>query len=721
MKKVKVKQRDLTDCGASCLASIASHYGLEFPVARIRQFSSTGKKGTNVLGMVEAAKKLGFESKGVKGTFDSLSKIPLPAIAHVVVREVLHHFIVIYSVTAHHIEVMDPADGQLHHYTHDEFKKIWTTILIVLLPDDTFEKGKRTQTIFNRFLQLIRPYRATLIQALFGALIYTLIGLSTSIYVQKIIDYVLVNGNKNLLNLMSVVMIGLLVVAIFIGYMKSLFTIQTGQEIDSRLILGYYRHLLKLPMQFFDTMRSGEILSRINDAVKIRTFINDAFINIAVNFFVILFSFTLMFTYYWKLAVVILLVIPLYILIYAVTNFLNRKVERKLMEDYADLESHLIESLNAIATIKSFGLESQSQFKTESKFQRFLQRVYHSGVNSLGSNFATEFVSRIFTIVLLWIGAGFVLDNQITPGELLSFYALIGYFTGPANSLIGMNKTIQNAWIAADRLFEITDLEKEDDDNKIVLSREMMGDIHFNNMNFRYGTHTTVFQDFTLTIKKGTSTAIVGESGSGKSTLIQLLQNLYPLTSGNIHFGKYDLTYIQNNSLRTLVAAVPQKIDLFAGTIIDNISIGDDSPDLQNIISICTSLGMMEFIEKLSAGFNTYIGENGATLSGGQRQRIAIARALYRDPEILILDEATASLDSASEKYVQDTLSLLKARQKTIIIIAHRMSTIFQADKIVVLENGKVAEEGLHDALLKKHGVYYQLWKNQFPMEIERC
>ncbi len=716
---VKIKQRDITDCGAACLASVAAYYGLELPVARIRQFASTNKKGTNVLGMIEAAKKLGFEVKGVKGTLDSLSKIPKPAIAHIIVGDSLHHFVVVYSVTSSFIEVMDPGDGLSHRYTHDEFKKIWTSVLVILMPGETFEKGKKTQSVSSRMIHLIKPHKSMLIKALVGALIYTLIGLSTSVYVQQIVDYVLVDGNRNLLTSMSVVMIGLLFVAIIIGYMKSLFILKTGQLIDTRLILGYYQHLLRLPMKFFDSMRVGEILSRINDAVKIRTLLNEAFLQLAVNFFVILFSFALMFTYYWKLAIVIFLVIPFYLIIYLITNYLNKKVERKLMENSAELESQLVESLSSIGTIKSFGLEDHAQLKTEDKFYKLLVTLYQSGVNGLRSNFSSEYSSRLFTILLLWVGAGFVLDNQISPGELLSFYALIGYFTGPASSLIGMNKLIQNAWIAADRLFEITDLEQEEDENKIIISREMVGDIRLKNINFRYGTHTTVFDDVTLNIPKGAMVAIVGESGSGKSTLIQLLQNLYPISAGNIHVGEYDLKYIQNNSLRTLVAAVPQNIHLFSGNIIDNIAVGNDSPDMKKILSICTQLGMIEFIEKLPAGFNSYIGENGATLSGGQKQRIAIARALYRDPEILILDEATSSLDSTSEKFVQDTLDHFKGQQKTIIIIAHRLSTIYHADKIVVLENGKVAEEGRHQDLICNHGPYYRLWKNQCVMPAE--
>ncbi|MFN7791499.1 MAG: peptidase domain-containing ABC transporter, partial [Cyclobacteriaceae bacterium] len=479
MKIPKIKQRDITDCGAACLASIAAHYELQLPVARIRQLASTDKKGTNVLGMIEAAEKLGFQAKGVKGPFESLFKIPKPAIAHVIIKEVLLHYVVIYDATPKYIEVMDPGDGQVHRHTHEEFRKIWTGVLILLLPGETFQKGDKKEAMTSRFWRLVHPHRSVMIQALFGALVYTILGLSTSIYVQKIVDYVLVDGNRNLLNLMSIAMVALLLLSIFIGYTKSLFTVQTGQMIDSRLILGYYKHLLKLPQQFFDTMRVGEILSRINDAVKIRAFINDVSINLAVNFFMIVFSFALMFTYYWKLAVVILLVIPFYSIIYYITNRLNKKAERKLMENAAELESQLVESLNSVSTIKSFGLEQHANIKTEDKFYNLLQTVYKSGLNNLFSNFSTEFISRLFTIILLWVGAGFVLDSQITPGELLSFYALIGYFTGPVSSLIGMNKNIQNAMIAADRLFEIMDLERESDENKVTLTREMVGDIEF--------------------------------------------------------------------------------------------------------------------------------------------------------------------------------------------------------------------------------------------------
>ncbi|MFD1816573.1 bacteriocin-processing peptidase. Cysteine peptidase. MEROPS family C39 [Pseudarcicella hirudinis] len=716
---IKIKQHDITDCGAACLASVSVHYGLNLPISRIRQYASTDKKGTNVLGMIEAAEKLGYQAKGVRGTFESLEKIPKPAIAHIIVKEVLHHFVVIYDVTDKYVVVMDPGDGCIHKKTHEEFKKEWTGVLILLLPDEQmFKKGDEKVSVLRRFWFLINPHKTIMVQALFGAALYTILGLSTSIYIQKITDHVLIEGNKNLLNLLSVTMVLLLLFQLFIGSLKTIFALKTGQKIDAQLILGYYKHLMKLPQQFFDTMRVGEIISRVNDAVKIRIFINDVALNLVVNLFVIIFSFGLMFTYYWKLALMMLSVIPMYGIVYYIANRINRKQQRKLMENSADLETQLVESLTNAATIKRFGVEPYANLKTETRFVSLLKTIYTASINGLYTNNATDAISKLLTIILLWVGSALVIDNELTPGELLSFYSLIGYFTGPASSLISMNKTVQDALIAADRLFEIMDLEREEVENKFVIEKDMVDDIHFKNVSFRYGSRVSVFSDLTLDLPKGKITAVVGESGSGKSTLMSLLQNLYKLQSGTIHIGSFDIKHIQNESLRKIVSVVPQQTDLFAGSIIENIALGEHDPDMKRIVGICQMLGITEFVEKIPGGFGAYVGENGANLSGGQKQRIAIARALYRNPEILILDEATASLDSVSEQYVQRTIQTLRQLNKTIIIIAHRLSTIRNADKIVVLKDGKLVEEGTHEELIRyPEGNYNKLWRQQFGME----
>ncbi|HTF29620.1 MAG TPA: peptidase domain-containing ABC transporter [Flavitalea sp.] len=712
MKKiVLVKQRDISDCGSACLASVAGHYKLRLPVSKIRQYAGTDKRGTNITGLIEAAEKIGLQARGAKGGPDSLDKIPLPSIVHLILQNQHHHYVVVYKVTDRYICYMDPAEGKVVKKIRSAFLAEWSGVIVLLLPGESFQKGKYTHSNLSRFWQLIKPHKLMMLQALVGALVFTVLGLASSIYVQKIVDNVLVDDNLRLLNLLSVVMIVLLVFQIVIGGLKSVLALQTGQHMDTRLILGYYKHLLDLPQRFFDTMRVGEIISRVNDAVKIRIFVNEIALNIIVNILIIALSVALMFLYYWKLALIMLMIVPIYVMIYLLSNYTSKKQQRVLMENSAELETQFVESLNAAGTIKRFGVEEFANAKTESSFSKLLVSVYRAGISSLYIGSFSELTTRLFTIILLWAGSFFVIRRELSPGELLSFYALIGYLTAPAVSLIGANRNIQDALIAADRLYEIIDLETEKPDtSQVELTAENLGDICFEGVAFRYGTRTEVFNDLSLRITARISTAIVGESGSGKSTLAALLQNLYPLKNGYITIGGLNIKHISNRSLRHVIGVVPQEIDLFAGSIVENIALGDPEPDMQSVLNLCHLLGLRQFIESLPQHYHTILSEQAVNLSGGQRQRIAIARALYRKPEILILDEATSSLDPASEKAVLDTLEWFQNQGKTLIIIAHRLSTIKNCQQILVLQNGRLTESGNHAQLLEAGGCYASLW-----------
>jgi ATP-binding cassette, subfamily C, bacteriocin exporter len=708
---VKVKQRDITDCGAACLASIAAHYRLKMPVARIRQLAGTDSKGTTVLGLVEGAAKMGFLAKGVRGPWESLFKIPRPAIAHLVVKKVLHHFVVITDVKKEYIKIMDPGDGRIHKVPLDVFKEQWTGVLVLITPGEKFKAGSEGISTAGRLLNLVKSSRGILLQVLTGAIAYSLLGLSMSLYVGKLVDNVLPGGNINLLNLLGVVMICIIILRLLLYTFQTLFVLRVGQKMDATLILGYYQHLLRLPQSFFDSMRTGEIISRIGDAVKIRNFINEISVNFILNLFIVLVSFTLMFTFYWKLALIMVAVVPIYVSIYFLSNRFNRKIQRNVMEKSADLEVQLVESLNSAGTIKRLGLEDFSNIKTETRFVSLLGTIYKSGLYNIFSSDSTNFVSQLATVMVLWIGSLFAIRSEITPGELLSFYSVAGYFTAPVTALIAFNRTLQDARIAAERLFEIFDLDIESETTKVELKSDMIEDIQFRNVSFRYGMREEVFRSLNLTIRKGEITAITGESGSGKSTLASLVQNVYKLNSGHIFIGRYDLQCLTNRSLKKIISVVPQKIDIFSGTVSENIAVGEYNPDIRKIIDICNRLGMASFIELLPEGYNTLLGEKGTALSGGQQQRIAIARALYRNPEILILDEATSSLDSMAEKCVHDTLQLLKESGKTIIIIAHRFSTISLAQRIIVLDKGEVVQDGTINELSQAEGHFSRLWK----------
>jgi ATP-binding cassette, subfamily C, bacteriocin exporter len=710
-KSIQVKQRDASDCGAACLASVASYFGLHVPVSRIRQYAGTDKQGTSLYGLIQTAERFHFQARGAKAAGITLSGIPLPTVFHLVLENGLQHFVVVYKIKKKRVWYMDPAIGKVVTRPRAVFEKSWSGVILLLVPSAQFRRGNEKKSAFFRFWQLIGPHRNMLLQALLGAGVYTMIGLSTSIYVQKIIDFVFPDANTQLLNLLSLLMIGLLCFQVITGYLKSLMALRTGQQIDSRLILGYYKHLLELPQRFFDSMRVGEIISRVNDALRIRQFINDVALGVIVNLLTMVLSLTVMFIYYWKLALIMLLSIPVYLLIYGISNRLNAKWQRSMMETGAALESQLVESIRGVTTVRRFGAQAWFNLKTENRFIPLMRAVFISGRSVLLLANATEWITRLLTITILWTGSYLVIERIISPGELLSFYTLTAFFTTPVQALIGANRSMQDALIAADRLFEIIDLETEKETyGGPGIDRFPGGDLILKNVHFSYGPAKPVFSGLQLRIPENRITAVVGESGCGKSTLLSLIQKLYPLNEGNILIGEMDIQDISTTLWRDRVSAVPQQTDLFQGSFISNIALGDPVPDLGRIYDISQRLGLHEFIAQLPGRYHSVIREQGINLSGGQKQRLGIARALYRDPAILILDEATSALDPDSERKVQQTLLWFYNQKKTIIVIAHRLSTIKLCDTIVFLKQGKPAVCGTHEILLRADAEYAGWW-----------
>jgi ATP-binding cassette, subfamily C, bacteriocin exporter len=712
-KAIQVKQRDVSDCGAACLASVAAYFGLYIPVSRIRQYAGTDKQGTSLHGLTEAAEQLHFQARGAKAAGVAFQGIPVPTIFHQVLENGLQHFVVVYKIKAKRVCYMDPAMGKLISSPIPDFKKKWSGVILLLIPSEQFRRGNEKKSVYRRFWQLIKPHRTMLLQALLGALVYTLLGLSASIYVQKIVDFVLPDANRQLMNMLSLMMILLLCFQVITGYLKSMIALRTGQQIDSRLILGYYKHLLELPQRFFDSMRVGEIISRVNDALRIRIFINDIALNLIVYGLTIILSMTAMFLYYWKLALVMLLTIPLYLLIYLISNKVNAKWQRKIMESGAALESQLVESIQGVTTIRRFVSASYFNLKTENRFIPLMRSIFAGSHSGLLISNATEWMTSLWTIIILWSGSWLVMDQILSPGELLSFYTLTAFFTTPVQALIGANKPMQDALIAADRLFEIIDLETEKE-NKEGLGIEYFpeGDLVFENAHFNYGPGNTVLNGLNLRIPRHQMTAIIGESGCGKSTLLSLIQRIYPLNAGNILIGDMNIQYISTRLLRKRIAAVPQQTDLFQGDFISNIALGEHEPDLERIYNICRRLNLHIYIDQLPERYHTMIREQGMNLSGGQKQRIGIARALYMDPSILILDEATSALDPESERIVQDTLKWFLDQEKTILVIAHQLNTIRHCGHVIFLKQGGQIMSGTHEELLYDNHEYAGWWNN---------
>jgi ABC-type bacteriocin/lantibiotic exporter with double-glycine peptidase domain len=694
LRRFEVKQADTADCGPACLVSIARACRLKLPITTVRRIVRTGRAGTTAADILQGAAQLGFAAKGVKGPPEALPSVPLPAIAHCLMDGRRPHYVVLVAWTPKFARVMDPAVGRVEKWTPAKFLAAWTGVLILLAPGEDFQPGDRTVPPWRRLWSILRPHRGVLAQAFCGAIVTTVLGLAMSLYVQKIVDAVIPEGNRPLLNLLGVGMLAVLGFKILLGVFQSLLSLRTAQKIDAALILAYYRHLLRLPQPFFDTMRVGDIASRVADAVKIRNFLNTSLLSLLLNPLVLLVSLGAIFLYSAKLAGLSLALVPCNAVIFGVADRINRVCSRRIMEHSADFEAQLVESLHAQAVIRHFRLEGQAGLKMETRLVRLLRTTWRAAVGSLGCSTAVTVVTSAYSMGLLWLGAGQVLDARLSPGELMSCYTLSSYLTGPMVALIGLNGAIQEALIATDRLFEIMDLELEADQGLIDFSPVHAGDIRFEHVTFRHAGRAATLQDVCLHLPGGKITAIVGESGCGKSTLIALLPRIHAPEQGRIFIGGHDVRYFRLASLRRNLAVVSQQTHLLSGTVLENLAPGDYQPDVARILEICRRTGVLGFIEQLPQGFLTHLGEDGLNLSGGQRQRLALARALYLDAPILLLDEPSSALDSQSEETLMRVLRELRGEGRTILLAAHHPRLVGIADHVVTLASGRVVSSG---------------------------
>ncbi len=725
MKYYCIKQHDITDCGAACLATISKQNGYKIGITKIREVAGTDKQGTNAYGVIKAAEQLGFSAKGVKGNKEAFfSEFPLPCIAHVIVDGGLLHYVVIHKITKKQVIIADPGVGivkitpeEFFGEVHEEGKPSkyqWSGVLILLVKNESFKKGDETKGLFSRFFHLLLPQKKLVMHIFVASLVYTILGILGAFYFKELIDSVLPDGLRKTLMTLSIGVILLNVFRVILSAFRSHLLLYLSQKLDIALLLGYYRHVLELPMSFFGTRKVGEIISRFNDAGKVRDAISGATLTIMIDSIMAVAGAIILYSQSVKLFMITVIIVILYIVIVVAFNKWYEKLNRKQMEDNAQLTSYMVESLNGIQTVKAYNAERKANRETEIRFVKLLKSVFNlSWVSNLQASLKV-FIELVGGIIILWVGGISVINGEMTIGVLITFNSLLAYFLDPVKNLINLQPQMQTAVVAADRLGEILDLEAEKTENehRKLSPVNFAGDIEIRNLNFRYGTRKMVLEDINIKIEKGQKVAFVGESGSGKTTLSKLLLHLYSAESGEILLNGNNIEDIQIECLREKIAYIPQETFLFSGTIFENLTLGMDDAKMDDIIDASKMAQAHEFINELPLRYETRLEENGTNLSGGQRQRLAIARAMLKKPDVLILDEATSNLDSITERALDKTINEF-SKDMTTIFIAHRLSTIKDCDQIFVMEKGKVIERGTHKQLNAMGGKYAELVKQQ--------
>lgn len=704
-----IKQHDELTCGTTCIMTIARFYGKRFSSSKLRDLAHVDLSGSSLANLASAAEQVGFSTRGMKLDYETLLSVHLPCVAH----WQGYHFIVIYRIDKKNVWVCDPAIG-LRKYKRAHFAKNWTGITLLLEPTPEFEQQREDKTSLKNFMQFVLPYKSLLFEIFLASLLLNIFGLATPIFTQNIVDKVLIHQDISLLNIMLIGMLIVLVFRIFTMIVRQYLVIHTTMKIDLRMLVAFYKHLLALPLGYFKVRKAGDFITRFGENSKIRNFLTNTALTMVLDTILILVYLSLMFYYDKQLTALVFLFIPLFVITTLMFTPLLKRLNVDSFAARAESQSQLIESINAIDTVKAMNIEYPTRWKWEDKFVKALNIDFKLFNTTMYFHSIGDFVGTFSSTIILWYGAQKVIQGAMSVGELMAFMALMGSVITPINRIITAWDDLQQTLVSVGRLNDIFSAKPEFplslDLATGITIHQPSGQIEFENVFFRYGGEDDpyILSNINLHISPGQTVAIVGRSGSGKTTLVKLISRFYDVTEGKISIDGYDIKSINLSNLRRIVGSVLQESFIFNGTIRENISLNDPEESLEKVIQTAKLAHAHDFISGLALGYETKVGESGLQLSGGQKQRISIARVLYTEPKIVILDEATSFLDSESEQAIQKNFRAI-LKDKTAIIIAHRLSTVRNADNILVLDNGEIVEQGKHEELMTAQGLYHYL------------
>ena len=706
-----VAQMDMRDCGVAALASIAKHYGSDFSLAHLRELAKTTKEGTTALGITEAAKKMGFETKAIKANMElfDMTDIPYPFIVHVNKERKLQHFYVVYKAKKDYLIIGDPDPSvKVTKMSKERFKQEWTGVAIFLAPAPSYKPHKDKKNGLLSFLPLIIKQKTLITYIVLASLLVTLVNIVGSYYLQGILDVYIPNNMKSTLGIISLGLVITYNLQQLMAFSQSYLLRVLSQRLTIDVILSYIRHIFTLPMSFFATRRTGEITSRFTDANSIIDALASTILSLFLDVSIVFIVGSVLVLQNIQLFLLTLVALPIYTVI--IFAFLKpfEKMNHDVMQSNAMVSSAIIEDINGIETIKSLTSEELRYQKIDSEFVDYLDKSFKLSIYENVQTSLKHGAQLILNVAILWFGASLVMDSKISIGQLITYNTLLSYFTNPIENIINLQTKLQSAKVANKRLNEVYLVASEFEGTTSMTSK-LSGNITFHDVSYRYGFGTYTLSDLNLTIKQGEKVSLVGISGSGKTTLAKMIVNFYEPNQGNIRLGNMDLKMIDKKQLRQYINYLPQQSYIFSGSILDNLTLGA-SPDItqEDILMACQIAEIRADIEAMPLGYQTELSD-GAGLSGGQKQRLALARALLTQAPILILDEATSGLDVLTEKKVIN--NLMQLTDKTIIFVAHRLSIAKQVDRVIVLDKGKLIEEGSHQELINKQGFYYHLFK----------